>query len=165
LHSATFSALKVFKIRAILAFPIATATFRIALDSQSLDHPPQKGRSGFAIFFDRINIGFFPKQRLAYRAWRNTACFALLLRCLATLVRLEPMLQAVPTKQVGALRELGTTSHNMDAAKLAHKFIYKFLVCDELICRNFKVCGIRCKVHVVPTNANERSETDARDRQ
>jgi hypothetical protein len=116
-----------------------------------LDHPPHEARDALATLFHWIDVGFFSEQRLAYRAWRNI--------CLGLLLRLKPMLQAVPTEQVGALRELGTTSNNMVTTKLAHKFVYKFIVRDELICRNFEVGGIRGKVHIVFVNEKTTSKT------
>jgi hypothetical protein len=115
-----------------------------------VDHPPHEARGGFTTLFHWIDIGFFSEQRLAYGTWRNI-CFGLPLR-------LKPMLQAVPTKQVRALRELGSTSDNM-VTKLAHKLVYKFAIRDELICRNFAVGGIRCKVHFVFASENITSET------
>jgi hypothetical protein len=114
-----------------------------------LDHPPQEARNAFTTFFHRIDVGVFSERRLAYGAWRNTG-FGLL-------VRLKPVLQAIPTKQVGALRQLRTTSDNMGTANLAHEFVYEFLIRVELITRYLEVGGIRGKVHFAFTNERTTS--------
>jgi hypothetical protein len=138
--------MEMFKIRAILAFPVATSIFCIALNLQTLDHPPQECGGGFASLFDWIDVNFFAEERLAHWAWRNTSWYALCL-CLAVQGSAEPFLQAIAAKQMRALRELGTTIDNI-MAKLADELVDEALFHDELIRRNFRGGGVHYTVHV-----------------
>jgi hypothetical protein len=53
----------------------------------------------------------------------------------------EPLLQAIATEQVGTLCELWSTTHNMDKADFAYKFITEAFVTNKLISANLEFGG------------------------